>query len=109
MDSDDYGFCHGLEKNAVKAFNKAGLKAFAEVAREEFAKELESVKAREQGDRNTPGSFRFRQLSDVLRAIYAAQQMPTGYWPWSRPRNWLRATAQPSPGSTGRAESHMKP
>jgi len=25
MDSDDYGFCHGLEKNAVKAFNKAGL------------------------------------------------------------------------------------
>jgi len=79
MDNDDYGFCHGIEKNAVKAFNKAGLKTFAEVAREEFAKAMESVKAREQGDRNTPGSFRFRRLSDVLRAIYAAQRDADGY------------------------------
>jgi hypothetical protein len=36
MDDDPYGFCPDLERSAVKAFDKAGLTAFARVARERF-------------------------------------------------------------------------
>lgn len=74
MDNDDYGFCYEIEKDAIKAFNRVCLNAFADIARSEFTKEQEIVKTREKGDRNTPGSFRFRRLSEVLRAVYAAQQ-----------------------------------
>ncbi len=33
MDNDNYGFCYGIEKDAVKAFNRVGLKAFGEIVR----------------------------------------------------------------------------
>lgn len=79
MSDDNYGFCYGIEKEAVKAFNKAGLKAFAEIAHQEWTNELDHVRVREKGDKMTPGSFRFRWLSDVLRAIYAAQRDPDQY------------------------------
>ncbi len=74
MSDDDYGFCYEIEKDAVKVFNKAGLRVFAEVAHDEWAKELAQVQAREKGDKMTPGSFRLRWLSVVLRAIYAQQR-----------------------------------
>ncbi len=73
MDHDDYGFCHGIEKDAAKTFNRAGLEAFGEIVRGEFEKELAEGKVRENGDKNTSGGFRLRRLSDVLRTIYAEE------------------------------------
>jgi uncharacterized Zn finger protein len=74
MSNDNYGFCYGIEKNAVKVFNKAGLKVFAEIADEEWTKELAKVQVQEKGDKKTPGSFRLRWLWNVLRAIYLEQR-----------------------------------
>jgi hypothetical protein len=34
MESDDYGYCHGLEKEAVKVLDRAGLEAFERAVRE---------------------------------------------------------------------------
>lgn len=79
MDDDNYGFCYGIERQAVKAFNKTGLKAFASVVREEWAAELAQVRKREKGDKMASGASRFRQLSDVLLAIYIAQRDPDLY------------------------------
>jgi hypothetical protein len=79
MSDDNYGFCYEIEKDAVKALNKAGLCAFAEIASEEWTRELGEVQVREKGDKMTPGSFRLRWLSDVLRAIYAEQRDAQSY------------------------------
>lgn len=79
MDDDEYGFCHGIERNAVKVFNKTGLRAFAVVAREEFSKQLGDRRTRDHRDEGTPASYKFRRLSAVLRAIYAEQQDADGY------------------------------
>lgn len=50
---DDYGFCHEIERDAVKAFNRAVLRAFAEIARDEWTKKLAEVEVREKGDKMT--------------------------------------------------------
>lgn len=34
MENDDYGYCHGLEKEAVKALDRTGLAAFEQAVRE---------------------------------------------------------------------------
>lgn len=74
MDNDNYGFCYRIERNAVKAFDKAGLRAFAEIARNEFTTELDQEKKRESTEKNALNSPRLRRLSNVLRSIYAEQR-----------------------------------
>jgi tetratricopeptide (TPR) repeat protein len=61
MDKDEYGFCHGLEREVVKAFDKEGLAAFAREVREALVK----------GDDDTFGRQR---RGEILRAIYLQQQ-----------------------------------
>ena len=73
-DNDEWGFCHDIEKTAVKALNRHGLKAFAEIALEQFANERAEGEKREDGDKDPSASYKYRWLSDVLRAIYAEQR-----------------------------------
>lgn len=65
MDSDDYGFCHELERDLVKVLNKKGLRAFAA-----------QVRGRLDGsapdDRGSAGYPR-RRWTSALKRILAAQ------------------------------------
>lgn len=65
MDSDDYGFCHELERDLVKVLNKKGLRAFAM-----------QVRARRDAsapdDRGAAGYPR-RRWTAALKRILAAQ------------------------------------
>jgi len=101
MDSDDYGFCHGIEKNAVRHSPRSRARS----SRRSWSRSR--LGSKETGTPRDLSGFVSSQMSSGRST--RRNKMPTGIWPWSRPRNWLRATAQPSPGSTGRAESHMKP
>ncbi|MBI4564839.1 MAG: hypothetical protein HY716_09135 [Planctomycetes bacterium] len=64
MDEDTYGFCHQLEREAVKAFDKEGLAAFERQVRARF----DETPAQEN-DR----AYVRRRKGEVLRAIYAQQ------------------------------------
>ena len=78
MDNDDYGFCHGLEKNAANAFDQAGLAAFVTQVRARFA-------AADKADRKTEGTFKDnadylrRRWGKVLRTLHAAQNDVAAY------------------------------
>ena len=61
MDRDDYGYCHRLEKEAVKVFNRAGLQAFER-----------SVRARADGAERD--SYAHRRKVEVLKAIHEKRQ-----------------------------------
>lgn len=67
MDDDPHAFCYQIEKDATKAFNKAGLAAFEKLARARF----ETAPIQPEYNR--------RRRSEVLRAIYLAQRNATGY------------------------------
>jgi hypothetical protein len=63
MDDDPYAFCYQIEKEAVAAFNKAGLAAFEKQVRERF----EAVSGEVSG-------YPYRHWSAVLRTVYCAQR-----------------------------------
>ena len=67
MDDDPHAFCYQIEKEAAKAFNKAGRAAFEELVRARFNH------ARAQPE------YTRRRWSDVLRAIYLAQRNEAAY------------------------------
>jgi tetratricopeptide (TPR) repeat protein len=71
MDDDPYGFCHGIEKDAVKVFDKAGLAAFEKQVRARF-----EATAKPPG--NQPEHLR-RHWSEVLRTLYLAQKDVAAY------------------------------
>lgn len=73
-DNDDWGFCHDIEKTAVKTLNRQGLKAFAEIALEQFNRERVELEKREDSEKDPSVSYRYRWLSTVLRTIYARQR-----------------------------------
>lgn len=62
MDKDEYGFCHDLEREAVGAFDKAGLRSLEREVRARFERPLEQ-------DRHA-GYVR-RRWGEILRAIHA--------------------------------------
>jgi len=66
MENDDYGYCHGLEKEAVKAFDRAGLAAFEQAVRERAA-----VAGKE--------SYARRRKVEVLKAICEARRDVDAY------------------------------
>lgn len=75
MDDDPYGFCHGLEKDAAKAFDKAGLAAFEKQIRARFDAAAPA----------TDGSFRDRteylrrRWGEALRTVYREQKNVGAY------------------------------
>lgn len=66
MENDDYGYCHGLEREAVKVLDRAGLSAFERAVREKPAK----------GDR---GSYTSRRKVEILKAIHEARKDVDAY------------------------------
>ncbi len=62
MESDDYGYCHGLEKEAVKVLDRTGLEAFERAVRE-----------REQAG-GAGKEYAHRRNVEILKAIYGARR-----------------------------------
>ena len=65
MESDDYGYCHGLEKEAVKVLDRAGLKAFEQAVREKAG--------------GTEKDYAHRRKIEILKAIYQARRDVAAY------------------------------
>ncbi len=73
MDDDPYGFCHGLEKDAAKVFNKAGLAAFEKQVRARFHAAATLSAAPGDSFRRNP-DYQRRRCGDMLRTVYFAQK-----------------------------------
>jgi hypothetical protein len=73
MDDDPYGFCHGLEKDAAKVFNKAGLAAFETQVRARFDAAATLAPAPGDSFRRNP-DYQRRRCGDMLRTVYFAQK-----------------------------------
>jgi len=66
MEDDDYGYCHGLEKEAVKALDRTGLAAFEQAVQERAgAAEKES--------------YSHRRKVKILKAIFEARRDVDAY------------------------------
>ena len=78
MDQDEYGFCHRLEMDAVKVFNKATLAAFVKLVRERFDAATEKTAKIDEKLRERPGYIR-RRWGEVLRTLYVAQKNVAAY------------------------------
>jgi len=70
MDQDPWGYCHELEKDAVKVFDRANLDAFAKQVRARY--ELARREAAAKNAERHP-AFVIRQWADVLRTLHVAQ------------------------------------
>jgi len=66
MDHDNYGYCHGLEKEAVKVLDRAGLGAFEQ-----------AVQAKSVGGGKE--SYAHRRRVEILKAIHEKRRDVQGY------------------------------
>ena len=73
MDEDDYGFCHRLERDAVKVFTKTNRKAFIKHVRERFDAAVQETSKKNDKNWGRHDYLR-RRWSEVLRTLYAAQK-----------------------------------
>lgn len=80
MDDDDYGFCHDLEKEAVKVFDRVNFAAFVKLVRAKFDAAAGAVPKKSGGYTDKPEYIR-RRWGDALRTLYTAQK---NSWPTSR-------------------------
>jgi hypothetical protein len=78
MDNDDHGFCYHLEKEATKAFDKAGLVAFVTQVRARFAAAAKAGPKADGTFRDNPDYIR-RRWGEVLRTLHAAQNDVAAY------------------------------
>jgi uncharacterized Zn finger protein len=78
MDQDDYGFCYQLERDAVKAFDKANLAAFVKRVRARFDTAAQKTAKKDDKPREHPDYLR-RHWGEVLRTLYAAQKDVAAY------------------------------
>ncbi len=78
MDQDDYGFCHRLEMDAVRVFDKANLAAFAKRVRARFDAAANKTAKTDDKLRDHPDYLR-RRWGEVLRTLYAAQKDVAAY------------------------------
>lgn len=74
MEDDPYGFCHDLDREAVKVLDKKGLDAFARRIRSKF----ESVLSQDDKDKRFSGYARLR-WADVLKTLLAGLRDVDGY------------------------------
>ncbi len=65
MESDNYGYCHGLEKEAVKVLDRAGLEAFERAVREKAG--------------GAEKDYAHRRKVEILKAIYEARRDVVAY------------------------------
>lgn len=77
MDDDPFGFCHQLEKDAVKVLDKAGLASLVEQVRARFDKAAETSSVAEEFKPNQGDAC--RRWGAVLRALYLAQKNVVAY------------------------------
>ena len=66
MEGDDYGFCHSLEEDAVKAFDKAGLTAFERAVRSRMAGQKKAAYPR-------------RRSVEMLKAVFTKRRDVQAY------------------------------
>ena len=78
MDDDDYGFCHDLEKEAVKVFDKANLAAFMRLARAKFDAAA-TTRSKTGGSHTDRPEYVRRRWGDALRTLYATQKDVSAY------------------------------
>jgi hypothetical protein len=78
MDDDPYGFCHELEKDAAKVFNKAGLAAFERQVRARFDAAATLTPDPGESFRRNP-DYQRRRCGEMLRTIYLAQKNVDAY------------------------------
>ena len=78
MDDDPYGFCYQIEKDAVKAFDKAGLAGFERQIRARFeaASAYKPAPGKPLGQQ--PEYLR-RRYSEVLRTLYLTRRDVAAY------------------------------
>ena len=74
MDDDPYGFCHHLDREAVKVLDKKGLEAFILRIRSEF----ESTPTRNDKEKRFPEYAR-RKWGSALKTLLAAQRNVDAY------------------------------
>lgn len=77
MDNDPYALCYDIEKDAAKAFNKAGLVAFERQIRARF--ESAAAAKRTPGKPGHEAEYLRRRWSEALRTIYLAQRNLPAY------------------------------
>jgi len=78
MDDDPYGFCYEIERDAAKAFDKAGLAAFERQMRARFEAAATAKPAPGKPLGHEPEYLR-RRYGDVLRTLYLAQRNVAAY------------------------------
>src|SRR5450759_1555794 len=78
MDDDPYALCYDIEKDASKAFDKAGLAAFERQIRARFEAAGTAKPARSKALGHAPEYLR-RHYGGVLRTIYLAQRNLADY------------------------------
>ncbi|MFH1673532.1 MAG: DUF6880 family protein [Pseudomonadota bacterium] len=74
MEDDPYGFCHDLDREAVKVLDKKGLEAFVHQIRSK----LESSLTEDDKEKGSPGYAR-RRWSGALKTLLAAQRNIEAY------------------------------
>ena len=74
MEDDPYGFCHDLDREAVKVLDKKGLEAFVHRIRSKF----ESSLTQDDKEKGFPGYAR-RRWSGALKTLLAAQRNVDAY------------------------------
>ncbi len=70
MDSDEYGFCNELGRDAVKVFDTAGLEAFEL----EVHTRLDAARSKRKRQADAGRDYDCQRWGQILRAIYAAQR-----------------------------------
>lgn len=78
ISDDPYGFCYHLERDAAKAFDKAGLAAFERQIRARFDAAAE-VKPEPAGSFRSNPDYARRRWGEVLRTLYVAQKNVAAY------------------------------
>lgn len=78
IDDDPYGFCYHLERDAAKAFDKAGLAAFERQIQARFDAAAKAKPDPAGSFRSNPDYVRGR-WGEVLRTLYVAQKNVAAY------------------------------
>jgi len=78
IDDDPYGFCYHLERDAAKAFDKAGLAAFERQIQARFDAAAKAKPDPAGSFRSNPDYARGR-WGEVLRTLYVAQKNVAAY------------------------------
>ena len=74
MEDDPYGFCHDLDREAVKVLDKQGLEAFIRRIRSKF----ESSLIQDDQEKRFPGYAR-RRWGEILKTLLAGQRNVAAY------------------------------